>query len=107
MSPRFPPYGRQLVEAQRRGLNVPCLCLSLNWGLGRVYPRIVIPQDFEIAGADFSFVRGLPCLIAHYAEPDRALNVARLALAYGATLATIFDADTLQVRYTDQVRAAA
>lgn len=106
MSARLPPYGRQLLAAQRRGLNVPYLCLSLAWALGRVYPRVVIPDDFQPDGADFTFVKGLDCLVVHHDEPERALDVARLALLHGAKLATVFDAKSLQVTYSDDVRAS-
>lgn len=88
---RLPAFGRELVAAQRAGRNVPWLCISLDWNLGRGFPRVVIPADIRARELDFSLVRGLGCMVAHRGETGRALDVAEAALAYGATECPIFD----------------
>jgi hypothetical protein len=46
---RLPAYGRALLDAQRKGQNVPWLCLALDWELGRALPRVVIPASYASA----------------------------------------------------------
>lgn len=73
---RLPAFGRELVEAQRKGLNVPWLVIALDWNLGRVFPRVVIPAGVPVRELDMRMVRGLDCMIAHRGEASRALDVA-------------------------------
>lgn len=104
---RLPAYGRELVEAQRRGLNVPWLLIALDWNLGRAFPRVVIPADAQIAEIDFRLVRGLGCMVAHRGEPTRALDTAEAALLAGATSCPVFDRAIGRLTLTtDEVRAA-
>lgn len=90
-SRRLPAYGRELVEAQRRGLNVPWLLIALDWNLGRAFPRVVIPGDVQARDLDMRLARGLGCMVAHRGEPIRALDVAKAALMAGAASCCIFD----------------
>lgn len=88
---RLPAFGRELADAQRKGLNVPWLLIALDWNLGRAFPRVVIPADVPVRELDMRMVRGLDCMIAHLGEGSRALDVAETALLAGATLCSIFD----------------
>lgn len=103
---RLPAYGRALIDAQRNGRNVPCLVLSLDWKLGRAFPRVVIPADVQIAELDLHLVARLECMVAHRDETTRALDVAELALSCGAKICPVIDVQTGQVTYTDEIIAA-
>lgn len=104
---RLPAYGRELVKAQRRGLNVPWLLISLDWNLGAIFPRVVIPADVRIAEIDFRLTRGLECMVVHCDEPQRALEAAQAALLAGALRCNVFDqAIARMTAYADQVREA-
>lgn len=88
---RLPAFGRELVAAQRKGLNVSWLCIALDWNLGRVYPRVVVPADVPVRELDMRLAHGLGCMIAHRGEASRALDVAESVLLAGATYCPIFD----------------
>lgn len=88
---RLPAFGRELVAAQRKGLNVPWLCIALDWNLGRAFPRVVVPADVQAREMDMRLARGLGCMIVHRGEASRALDVAEAALLAGATACPIFD----------------
>lgn len=104
---RLPAYGRELVEAQRRGLNVPWLLIALDWSLGRACPRVVVPSDAQIAEIDFGLVRGLGCMVVHRGESTRALDTAEAVLQAGATECPVFDQSLGRLALTtDEVRAA-
>jgi hypothetical protein len=76
---RQPAYARQLIEAARQGYGVPWLLISLSWDLGIAVPRVVIPAGVPAADLDLRVVSGLECLVAHRAEPSRAIDVAERA----------------------------
>jgi hypothetical protein len=104
---RLPAFGRELVAAQRKGLNVPWLCISLDWNLGRTFPRVVIAPDIDVRELDLRLVQGLGCMVVHRAEPVRALDIAEAALAAGATECPVFDiAERRLTLSTLDVRAA-
>lgn len=104
---RLPAYGRELVEAQRRGLNVPWLLIALDWNLGRAFPRVVIPADMPVHELDLRLVRGLGCMVAHRGETSRALDVAEAALLADATECPVFDVTARRLTLTtDEVRVA-
>lgn len=90
---RLPAFGRELVAAQRKGLNVPWLLIALDWNLGRAFPRIVVPVDIQARELDMRLVRGLGCMIAHRGEASRALDIAEAVLLAGATSCPIFDVE--------------
>lgn len=90
---RLPAFGRELVAAQRKGLNVSWLCISLDWNLGRAFPRVVVPVDVQARELDMRLARGLDCMIAHRGEASRALDIAEVVLLDGATLCSIFDVE--------------
>ncbi len=103
---RLPAYGRELVEAQRRGLNVPWLLIALDWNLGRTFPRVVIPTDTPAHELDWRLVHGLGCMVAYRGEAARALDVAEAALLAGATACPVFDVTAGRLTLTtDEVRA--
>lgn len=89
---RLPAFGRELVEAQRAGRNVPWLLIALDWNIGRAMPRVVAVSGAQDGVYDLALVRGLACLVAHRGEPQRALEIAELALRSGARCCPIFDA---------------
>ena len=88
---RLPAYGRDLIELQRSGRNVPFLVISIGWNFGTARPRVVIPDDADTSTLDLFFVRGLDCIAAHGGESVRAFDVAELALMYGANRCPVFD----------------
>lgn len=104
---KLPAYGRALLDAQRQGFNVPWLCISLDWNLGRAFPRVVITPDTQAHELDFRLVRGLGCMVAHRGETSRALDVAEAALMAGATECPVFDVALGRLTTTtDEVMAA-
>lgn len=106
-SRRLPAYGRELVEAQRRGLNVPWLLIALDWNLGRAFPRVVIPADMPVYELDLRLVHGLGCMVAHRGETSRALDVAEAVLLAGATECPVFDVAARRLTLTtNEVMAA-
>ena len=96
-----PAYAKQLAEARARGLRLSkSLVVALSWGLGQAFPRLVVPEDFDIAAGDFSAVRGLDCIVAHRGEIARALAVAAACLRAGAWPVVTLDAETGQTVYS-------
>lgn len=105
-SKKLPAYGRALLDAQRRGYSVPWLVLGLGWKIAGSFPRLVIPADTIAAELDLRMVRGLSCMVAHYGETSRALDVAEAALMAGATCCPILDLNARRITGTDEVMAA-
>lgn len=97
---RLPAFGRELVAAQRKGLNVPWLCIALDWNLGRAFPRVVVPADVQARELDMRLARGLGCMVAHRGEPIRAFDVAKAALMAGAESCCIFDRELERLTMT-------
>ncbi|GKS70223.1 hypothetical protein W03_22270 [Nitrosomonas sp. PY1] len=64
---RYPPYGKQLDELRRKGL-VPNqrIMVTTDWGLGKIFPRIVIPNDVAIENLNFNYLAGLGVQIIHH-----------------------------------------
>lgn len=91
---RLPAYGRELVEAQKTGRNVPWLLIALDWSIGRAMPRVVAVREIPSAALELNFVRGLDCMVAHCGETRRALDIAELALRNGARICPIHDMET-------------
>jgi hypothetical protein len=75
---RLPAYGRELADAQRRGLNVPELVIALSWSLGKLFPRVVVTDEHAIDELDLSIVKGLPCVVAQEATMLARLPSPRL-----------------------------
>lgn len=90
---RLPAFGRELVDAQRAGRNVPWLLIALDWNLGRGFPRLVVPVGLAARDLDMRLARGLSCMVAHRGEGSRALDVAEATLLAGALACPIFDAE--------------
>jgi hypothetical protein len=106
MTARLPAYGRDLLNAQKQGHNVPWLCIALDWDLGRALPRVVVTPDTPAHEVDLRLVRGLGCMVAHRGETRRALDVAEAALMAGATECPVFDVAIGRLTATtDEVRA--
>lgn len=97
---RLPAFGRDLLDIQRSGRNVPWLCLALDWNLGRVFPRVVIPVDLRAEELELNIVRSLGCMVAHRGETRRALDVAEAALRAGAASCSIFDTAAGRLTFT-------
>lgn len=91
---RLPAYGRDLIALQKSGRNVEWLVISLSFALGRALPRVVVPDDTDIAELDLRFVAGLECTVAHEGQEKRAIDVAELALRNGASECGAFDRAT-------------
>jgi hypothetical protein len=102
---RLPAYGRELADAQRRGLNVTELVIALSWSLGKPFPRVVVTDDHVIHELDLSIVKGLSCVVAHDGDHARALAVAMLALRCGATACPVIDVNSNKALITSEVIA--
>lgn len=63
---RLPSYGKQLVALRKAGY-VPAqnIVLALDWDLGAIFPRVVVPNDIPTQQIDLSFIAGLEVLIAY------------------------------------------
>lgn len=63
---RLPPYGKQLVTMRTAG-QVPAqnIVLALDWSLGAIFPRVVIPENLQIQQINLGFIAGLEVLIAY------------------------------------------
>jgi hypothetical protein len=97
-----------LIEAQRRGFSTRRreLVVSLGWDFGRALPRVAVADDHAINELELGFVRDLHIIIAHQSQAARALEVAALALRFGATRCVVFDGDSNRFLTTDDVRNA-
>lgn len=102
---RLPAYGRDLVNLQRTGRNVEWLLISLSFALGKAMPRVVVPDDMQVAELDLRCVAGLDCWIAHEGKTSRALDIAELALRSGATRCVVHDLNAAEVLTTNEVKA--
>lgn len=102
---RLPAYGRDLVALQKTGRNVEWLLISLSFALGKALPRVVVPDDTDIADLDLRFVAGLECTVAHEGNEKRAIDVAELALRNGASECGAFDKATGVWLGTAQIKA--
>jgi len=81
---RLPPYGKQLVAMRKAG-QVPSqnVVLALDWNLGAIFPRVVIPEDLQIQQIDLSFIAGLWVLMAYRrAQASRVNELAQHALQF-------------------------
>ncbi|MDO9120896.1 MAG: hypothetical protein Q7U31_03850 [Anaerolineaceae bacterium] len=81
---RLPPYGKQLVAMRKAG-QVPAqnVVLALDWSLGAIFPRVVIPDALQIQQIDLSFIAGLEVLIAYRrAQAHRVNELAQHALQF-------------------------
>lgn len=103
---RLPAYGRDLIAMQRAGRNVGWLVIALGWHLGRALPRVVVPDDTDIAELDLSIVAGLECTVAHEGQTRRALDIAELAILNGATVCVVHDQATGKTMTTAEVLLA-
>lgn len=104
---RQPAYAKQLAEARRNGFTVPWLLLALSWDMAAALPRVVIPAGIPAAELDLTCVAGVECLVAHRAEPIRAIDVAAAALRAGATVCPVIDVSAGRLDATSsQVMAA-
>jgi hypothetical protein len=104
---RLPAFGRELVAAQRKGLNVQWLCVSLDWNIGRAFPRVVVPSGVQTCELDMRLARGLGCMIVHRGEPVRAFDVAKAAFMAGAASCCIFDRELDRLTLTTAELVAA
>lgn len=102
---KLPAYGRDLVNLQRTGRNVEWLVISLSFKLGRALPRVVVPDDTDVAELDLRFVAGLDCTVAHEGQEKRALDVAELALLCGARRCGTHDQTNHNSLSTDEIKA--
>lgn len=103
---RLPAFGRELVEAQRAGRNVPWLLIALGWNIGRAMPRVVVTLDIPAAAWDLGLVRGLDCMVAHSGDQQRGIELAEQALRSGARLCPVYDLATGAYLSTAEIAAA-
>lgn len=102
---KLPAYGRDLIDMRNQGINPTWLCIAVGFLPGRAMPRVVVPDDTDIAELDLRCVAGLQCLVAHDGKQRRALDIAELAIRSGAALATIHDQQTGTTTTTAEVLA--
>lgn len=103
---RLPAFGLELVAAQKSGRNVPWLLIALDWTIGRAMPRVVVPKEIPAHAFDLRLARGLDCWVAHRDQPERALEVAHLALLAGARRCGVLDVGRVAFMTTADVLAA-
>ena len=88
----FPAYGRRLLQLRQQG-RIPnkLLMVVFNWMIARAYPRIVIPNNTQLAELEFSYLAGLPVQIIHSKDACRADAVAREILKVNPCFLATFD----------------
>ena len=101
----LPAYGRDLLNLQRSGKNVAWLLVSLDWDLGKAFPRLVVPDNSGLQGMDFAMTQGLSCWIAHRGKLTRALDVAEAITRCGGLVDLVTDRETGQHLHADEVQA--
>lgn len=101
----LPAYGRDLLALQQSGRNVEWLVIALDFDLAKPLPRVVVTPKHNLAELDLRCVAGLDCLVAHEGNQPRALDVAELALRYGATRCVTHDQQTGTGLTTDEIKA--
>src|SRR5512144_1076045 len=63
---RFPAYGKRLMGLRLNGQVPPnCVVVTFEWGIGRIFPRIVIPDSVPFNGLELSYLAGLDVIIVH------------------------------------------
>lgn len=102
---KLPAYGRDLIALRNDGIDPAWLCIAIGFEPGMAMPRVVVPDDTEVAELDLRCVAGLQCLVAHDGKQGRALDIAELAIRSGAALATIHDQQTGTTTTTAEVLA--
>lgn len=77
---RFPAYGKQLMELRLAG-NVPpnCVVVAFDWNIGRIFPRIVIPDAIPFGDLELRYLAGLDVMLTY--REDDAAKVTELAQA--------------------------
>lgn len=95
---KFPAYGKQLDELQRKGL-VPAqrVVVTTDWKLGAAYSRIVIPNDAKVDQLIFTYLAGLSVQIVHHSEEaDLVSNLIEATLKVKPKVLTLFNFDVAQ-----------
>lgn len=78
---RFPPYGKQLMEARKRGEVPREVIVTTDWALARSFTRIVVADDFPLADIELRYLAGIDVGLVHHAHnAARALTIARAIL---------------------------
>ncbi len=82
-SARIPAYGRQMLEARKRGLQPrqQMVMVVFDWNLARAFPRLVVDPISDFDRLDFSYAAGLDVVIGFRAhEAFIAESLARVIL---------------------------
>jgi hypothetical protein len=71
---RHPAYGKQFIEARKRGL-IPMqrmVYIVFSWGLAKAFPRLVVDPVADFGCMDFSYLAGLDVIIG-FRQVEEAL----------------------------------
>ena len=82
-SARYPAYGRQILDARRRGLQPrqQMVITVFSWNLAKAFPRIVIDPLSDFERLDFSYLAGLDVIIGfNHVEASFVKPLARAML---------------------------
>ena len=81
---RLPPFGKQFAAMRRAGqVPVKNMVIALDWNLGAIFPRVVIPDDLPVQQTDLAFIAGLEVLIAYRrVQAHRVNELAQHALQF-------------------------
>lgn len=62
---RYPAYGKQILEARRRGLQPrqQMVMAVFSWNLAKAFPRIVIDPLSDFDRLDFTYLAGLDVIV--------------------------------------------
>ncbi|MBY0578451.1 MAG: hypothetical protein K2P57_05330 [Burkholderiales bacterium] len=80
---RLPAYGRQLLEARKRGLQPrqQMVYIVFDWNLAKAFPRIIVDHAIDPKNYDFSALVGLDVVIGfEQADADLVVPLARAIL---------------------------
>lgn len=98
---RLPPYGKELAAMRQSG-QAPAqdVVVALDWTLGKVFPRVVVPEDLPAEKIDLSFIAGLWVIIAYRAaQASRVDALAQHALRFCPKALQTINVDCNAVAY--------
>lgn len=91
---KFPPYGKQLMEARKRGETPREVYVVTDWKLARAFCRIVLPDDFPLDDAELRYLAGLDVTLVYRArDVGRVPVIAKAILRARPRLLNAFDLD--------------
>ena len=79
---RFPAYGKQMLEARRRGLQPrqKTVLVVFDWQLAKAFPRIVIDPTSDFSSLNFSYLVGLDVIIGFHQGEASLLEALALVI---------------------------